>query len=145
MSKQDQLSLKPFSLSISRTEFVECSSSADDNAKIRKIFKSFLILAKINFAPNLGFRDDGGVGLRRNLSAYGRLKSPRKTSGTSRLASPAGGSTNKLISSSSSNNVNVNGGYGGGGNNGSISRPLQMTKKVRTRILCSLCSPSLSL
>ena len=122
---------------------MECSSSIDDNAKIRKIFKSFLILAKINFAPNLGFRDDGDVGLRRNLSAYGRLKSPRKTSGTSRLASPAGGSTNKLISSSSSNNVNVNGGYGGGGgNNGSISRPLQMTKKVRKRFLCFLCSES---
>lgn len=109
-----------------RTEFVECSSSADDNAKIRRIFKSFLILAKINFAPNLGFRDDGGVGLRRNLSAYGRLKSPRKSNGTSKLASPAG-STNKLISSSSSNNVN-----GGYSNNGSISRPLQMTKKVFT-------------
>ena len=59
-----------------RTAELECSASK--NQDVALIFKTFLRLSKINFGPKCGFKDDGGVGLRRNLSAYGRLKSPVK-------------------------------------------------------------------
>ena len=70
---------------------MECSAA--QNMNINEIFKSFLILAKIDLGPNFvyhGSSDEiGGVqiipilnkidggsgkGLRRNLSAYGRIK-----------------------------------------------------------------------
>ena len=70
---------------------MECSAA--QNLNINEIFKSFLILAKIDLGPNFvyhGSSDEiGGVqiipilnkidggsgrGLRRNLSAYGRIK-----------------------------------------------------------------------
>ncbi len=54
---------------------MECS--ALDNTNVLNIFRTFLSLSKINFAPpRMGHQDDESVGLRRNLSAYGRLKSP---------------------------------------------------------------------
>lgn len=80
-----------------RTKVLECSAA--ENMNIREIFKTFLLLSKINLAPKCGYgnsSDDtalkipsgrmGSVmngddspsspsGLRRNLSAYGRLKS----------------------------------------------------------------------
>ena len=66
-----------------RTECVECSAREDTN--ITHIFRSFLVLSKIKFGnvgqqqhldmPGNG-RDDSSVGLRRNASAKGRLKSP---------------------------------------------------------------------
>ena len=73
---------------------MECSAVENDN--IREIFKTFLRLSKINFGSNLKetSKDDSNLvknlpsqnphtnlnqnrsgGLKRNLSAYGRLKS----------------------------------------------------------------------
>eukprot|EP00095_Tigriopus_kingsejongensis_P000278 maker-scaffold329_size204955-snap-gene-1.28 protein:Tk00278 transcript:maker-scaffold329_size204955-snap-gene-1.28-mRNA-1 annotation:"gtp-binding protein di-ras2" len=105
-----------------RTEFLEVSACSDDDPRIRQIFKSFLILAKINFGPRLGFQDDGNVGLRRNLSAYGRLKSPMKSckSITAALTPNSNhGSSSSLFSSSN-------------GTNGSSTRPMQISKKGST-------------
>ena len=77
-----------------RTRVLECSAA--ENMNINEIFKSFLILSKIDLGPNFVYRgspdETGGIqlipilnknganqskGLRRNLSAYGRLKSQR--------------------------------------------------------------------
>ena len=71
-----------------RTKVLECSAA--QNMNINEIFKSFLILAKIDLGPNFVYHgsSDGiqiipilnkidggsGKGLRRNLSAYGRIK-----------------------------------------------------------------------
>ena len=84
-----------------RTRVFDCSAA--ENLKIREIFKSFLVLSKINFGVKLTgssiTTDDSSsasmpdsdslskafqkpasdtCGLKRNLSAYGRLKSTRK-------------------------------------------------------------------
>ena len=58
-----------------RTEVLDCS--ALDGHNIRQIFRTFLALAKIGnpLILTASAADDGG--LKRNLSAYGRLKSPR--------------------------------------------------------------------
>ena len=58
-----------------RTEVLDCS--ALDGHNVRQIFRTFLTLAKINkpLIVTASAADDGG--LKRNLSAYGRLKSPR--------------------------------------------------------------------
>ena len=75
-----------------RTHVLECS--AVDNHNIREIFKSFLKLSKLNFSIKIkaSSQDDSELenpesvnlnqlsnnkpgGLRRNFSAYGRLKS----------------------------------------------------------------------
>ena len=81
-----------------RTHVMECSAVENDN--IREIFKTFLRLSKINFGSNVKetSKDDSNLlknppsqnphtnlnqnkfnassgGLKRNLSAYGRLKS----------------------------------------------------------------------
>ena len=68
-------------------------SSAAENLNIREIFKSFLTLSKINFGVKLsGITQDDSAKelvaprnpalesckLKRNLSAYGRLKSNKK-------------------------------------------------------------------
>ena len=82
----------------SRTHVLECS--AVDNHNIREIFKSFLKLSKLNFSIKIkaSSQDDSELenpesvnlnqlsnkpgGLRRNFSAYGRLKSlPKSKSG----------------------------------------------------------------
>jgi len=81
-----------------RTHVLECS--AVDNHNIREIFKSFLKLSKLNFSIKIkaSSQDDSELenpesvnlnqlsnkpgGLRRNFSAYGRLKSlPKSKSG----------------------------------------------------------------
>ena len=58
-----------------RTEVLDCS--ALDGYNVRQIFRTFLALAKINNPLIVTASAANDTGLKRNLSAYGRLKSPR--------------------------------------------------------------------
>lgn len=74
---------------ICRSAFLE--SSVHDNTNIREVFKSFLVLSKINFAPNVGFGHSDDSGLRRGQSAYGRIRSPKIGSRSRQLSPTANG------------------------------------------------------
>ncbi|TRY69394.1 hypothetical protein TCAL_02184 [Tigriopus californicus] len=132
VDSQDVMAWMKSDLPKLRTDFLEASACTDDNGKIRQLFKTFLILAKIHFGPRLGMQDDGNVGLRRNLSAYGRLKSPMKSckSITAALTPNSNHSSSSSLFSSSN------------GNAGSSSRPMLISKKGSTESnVGSPCTP----